>query len=106
MKIIILIAAVLVGQLTFANYPVNKTVIGDIETTEVVVSDENDSVLARKSQQTTLILCALVGGIGVHRYYLGDIWQGVVQTLTLGGLGVWSLIDLIRICTGDLGPGW
>lgn len=106
MKNIILIAAVLVGQLTFANYPVNKIVMGDIETTEVVVSDENDSVLARKSQQTTLILCALVGGIGVHRYYLGDIWQGVVQTLTLGGLGVWSLIDLIRICTGDLGPGW
>lgn len=106
MKKIILIVAVLLGQLTFANYPVNKTVIDDVESTEVVVLDETDSVLARKSQQTALILCVLVGGLGVHRYYLGDIWQGVVQTLTLGGLGIWSLIDLIRICTGALGPGW
>lgn len=106
MKKIIFIAAILIGQNTFASYPVNKTGIGEIEIAEVVVSDENGSVLARKSQTTTLLLCALVGGIGVHRYYLGDIWQGVVQTLTLGGLGVWSLIDLIRICTGDLGPGW
>jgi hypothetical protein len=106
MKKIILIVGILVSQFTFANYPINKTIFDDVETSEIVVLDESDSVLARKSQQTTLILCALVGGIGVHRYYLGDIWQGVVQTVTLGGLGIWSLIDLIRICTGDLGPGW
>jgi TM2 domain-containing membrane protein YozV len=45
-----------------------------------------------------------VGIIGVHRFYLGYTWQGIVQILTLGGLGIWTLIDLIRIITGSLQP--
>jgi TM2 domain-containing membrane protein YozV len=57
-----------------------------------------------KSQLVALILCILVGGLGIHRFYLGYIWQGVVQLLTAGGFGIWWLIDLIRIITGSLGP--
>jgi hypothetical protein len=62
------------------------------------------AVNSGKSQVTALLLALLVGGIGIHRFYLGYTWQGVVQLLTLGGLGIWSLIDLIRIITGDLEP--
>lgn len=57
-----------------------------------------------KSQLIALILCALVGGLGIHRFYLGYTWQGIVQLLTLGGCGIWALIDLIRIITGSLQP--
>jgi TM2 domain-containing membrane protein YozV len=57
-----------------------------------------------KSQLIALLLVILVGGLGIHRFYLGYTWQGVVQLLTLGGCGVWALIDLIRIITGDLKP--
>ena len=57
-----------------------------------------------KSQLIALILVALVGGLGIHRFYLGYTWQGIVQLLTLGGCGIWSLIDLIRIITGSLQP--
>ncbi len=57
-----------------------------------------------KSQVIALILCILVGVLGVHRFYLGYMWQGVVQLLTCGGLGVWALIDLVMIITGDLKP--
>jgi hypothetical protein len=57
-----------------------------------------------KSQVIALILCVLLGGIGIHRFYLGYTWQGVVQLLTAGGCGVWAIIDLIRIITGDLQP--
>jgi TM2 domain-containing membrane protein YozV len=57
-----------------------------------------------KSQLLALILCFFVGGIGIHRFYLGYTWQGVVQLLTLGACGIWSLIDFIRIITGDLKP--
>lgn len=57
-----------------------------------------------KSQVAALLLALFLGGLGVHRFYLGYTWQGVVQLLTLGGLGIWSLIDLIRIITGDLQP--
>jgi TM2 domain-containing membrane protein YozV len=57
-----------------------------------------------KSQLIALILVIAVGGLGIHRFYLGYIWQGVVQLLTAGGCGIWWLIDLIRIITGDLKP--
>jgi TM2 domain-containing membrane protein YozV len=57
-----------------------------------------------KSQLIALIICGLVGGLGIHRFYLGYTWQGIVQLLTLGGCGVWALIDFIRIITGGLQP--
>jgi len=62
------------------------------------------SKLGGKSQIVAAILCFFVGGLGIHRFYLGYTWQGVVQLLTLGGCGIWTLIDFIRIVIGDLGP--
>jgi TM2 domain-containing membrane protein YozV len=57
-----------------------------------------------KSQMAAMFLCLFLGSFGVHRFYLGYTWQGIVQIITLGGLGVWALIDLIRILTGSLQP--
>lgn len=57
-----------------------------------------------KSQLVALILVIFVGGLGIHRFYLGYTTIGIIQLLTLGGCGIWALIDLIRIITGDLKP--
>jgi TM2 domain-containing membrane protein YozV len=57
-----------------------------------------------KSQLVALLLCFFVGAIGIHRFYLGYTWQGIVQLLTAGACGVWTLIDFIRIITGSLQP--
>jgi TM2 domain-containing membrane protein YozV len=57
-----------------------------------------------KSQVVALVLVALLGGLGIHRFYLGYTTIGIIQLLTLGGCGVWALIDLIRIITGTLKP--
>jgi hypothetical protein len=57
-----------------------------------------------KSQLIALLLCWLLGTLGVHRFYLGYTWQGVVQLLTAGVCGVWTLIDLVRIIMGNLQP--
>lgn len=65
---------------------------------------ESKSNKSGDNQVIALILAIVVGGLGIHRFYLGYTWQGVVQLLTGGGCGVWALIDLIRIITGDLGP--
>jgi TM2 domain-containing membrane protein YozV len=50
-----------------------------------------------KSKGVMYLLWWFTGGIGGHRYYLGDIGMGIAMTLTLGGLGVWSLIDVFLI---------
>ena len=60
--------------------------------------------LGGDNQLVALLLCIFVGGLGIHRFYLGYTWQGIVQLLTGGGCGIWTLIDLIRIITGDLQP--
>lgn len=59
---------------------------------------------AGKSQLVALLLALFVGVLGIHRFYLGYTGIGIVQLLTFGGLGVWALIDLILIITGDLKP--
>lgn len=57
-----------------------------------------------KSQLVALILAIFIGGLGIHRFYLGYTGIGIAQILTLGGLGIWTLIDIIRIAIGDLEP--
>jgi len=46
------------------------------------------------------LLCFFLGFLGVHRFYVGKIGTGILQIVTLGGLGIWTLIDFIMIIVG------
>ena len=54
-----------------------------------------------KSRIVALLLCFFVGYLGVHRFYVGKVGTGVLMIFTLGGLGIWYLIDLIMITVGS-----
>jgi hypothetical protein len=61
--------------------------------------------LGRYDWLTTLLLCFFVGCLGVHSFYTKKTTIGIVQLLTLGGCGIWSLIDLIMIITDNFRDG-
>lgn len=48
------------------------------------------------------LLCLFLGGLGVHRFFVGKIGTGIAIILTFCGFfGIWVLIDLILILTGN-----
>ncbi|MFA5375940.1 MAG: TM2 domain-containing protein [Dehalococcoidia bacterium] len=51
----------------------------------------------KKDRTLALILSIFLGELGIDRFYVGDIGLGFGKLLTLGGLGVWWLIDLFLI---------
>jgi len=53
-----------------------------------------------KSWLTTFLLAWFLGGLGVDRFYNGRTGLGIGKLLTLGGLGVWALIDCVLLLFG------
>jgi hypothetical protein len=54
---------------------------------------------------TTLLLCFFLGGLGVHNFYTKKTGVAIAQLLTLGGCGIWALIDFIMILTESYRDG-
>ena len=56
------------------------------------------------SYLTAICLSFFFGGLGADRFYLGYTMAGFVKMFTLGGFGVWSILDLILLLCGALNP--
>ena len=57
--------------------------------------------MSSKNLHATLLLGFFFGFFGGHRFYAGKILTGFLQLVTLGGLGIWTMVDLIFIVTGE-----
>ena len=53
------------------------------------------------SRTVALLLCLFLGGIGVHRFYVGKVGTGILWILTGGCFGIGYLVDLIMIIVGS-----
>lgn len=56
--------------------------------------------MAKKVNWTaTLIVSIFVGSLGIDRFMMGQVGLGILKLVTLGGCGIWWLIDVILIAT-------
>ena len=53
---------------------------------------------SRSSWLALLLLSYFLGYFGIDRFYVGKIGTGILKLITIGGCGIWHLIDLIFIC--------
>ena len=74
----------------------NGTVINSVKPRK-----ENES---DKSRLVACLLAFFLGGLGIHRFYVGKIGTGIVQILLTCCFGIgyiWALIDFIMIGCGN-----
>ncbi|GLH74953.1 hypothetical protein GETHLI_34550 [Geothrix limicola] len=63
---------------------------------------ELTGVFSEKEWIVALLISFFLGGLGIDRFYLGQTGLGVAKLLTLGGCGVWALIDFILIALNNV----
>lgn len=54
-----------------------------------------------RSRTVAFVLAFFLGVFGAHRFYVGKTGTALLQLCTLGGLGIWWLIDVIVVGSGS-----
>jgi hypothetical protein len=113
-KILFLLPAMLIiSTITHASFPVTNEDPALIENCAILPLLEDGTIFNDSNNTSTEVpvsdidwtlfwVCIFCGTLGVHRYMMGDIRNGILMTLTLGGLYVWWIMDLIKISKGEL----
>ncbi|MCY3941782.1 MAG: TM2 domain-containing protein [Gammaproteobacteria bacterium] len=59
------------------------------------------AMVSDKGFVPTALLCYFLGWLGVHRFYAGKVGTGILMLLTIGGFGIWTIVDTVLIITGS-----
>ena len=78
----------------------NGEPVGDYAAPQPAEAEGQPSDRSDKDWLTTLLLFLFLGGIGVHRFYVGKTGTGILYIFTFGLFGIGVIIDFIKILTG------
>ncbi len=56
---------------------------------------------SNKDFVAAILLCFFFGSFGAHRFYAEKFGTGLLMLFTLGGFGIWTIIDFVVIVTGN-----
>ncbi|MDR2199897.1 MAG: NINE protein [Deltaproteobacteria bacterium] len=54
-----------------------------------------------KDKGTAILLVIFLGILGIHRFYVGKVGTGFLMLVTLGGAGIWAVIDFVTILNNN-----
>jgi len=55
-----------------------------------------------KKRLVALLFCLVFGIFGAHRFYAGTVRSAKAMLYTLGGLGLWYVMDIVIVLAGEL----
>jgi len=71
----------------------------DIQNKRTYSASQIPGVFSDKEYIIALLFSIFLGYFGIDRFYMGQVGIGIGKLLTLGGCGIWYLIDIILIAT-------
>src|SRR3989442_15657335 len=72
---------------------------------DLAPTEKREGGVSERSRGVALGLAVIGGVFGLHRFYTGRTASGVWMCLTLGGLGIWYLYDVVVLAVGEFRDG-